>query len=109
MRIGAGLEKVIDVLGEILAFLTVALFIILSINHFAGFLPAGVVETMNKVLAYAALTVVGLKGLEFALKHGFVVFLIYAVLIAAAVVFIFCRELLPAHSAYETLQPFLPL
>ena len=103
LSLGGKMEKAVDLLGEILAFLTVALIVFMYINRIVayksadgtGFLPADVTRVLESVREIAILLVVGLAGLEFALKHGFVVFIIYAVLVAAAVIFIFFPGVLP--------------
>ncbi len=106
MKMGEKLEKVVDVIGEILAFFTVALIVFLSINRYvnngAGFMPENVTKIMESIREIAVLLVVGLAGLEFALKRGFVVFLIYAILVAAAVIFLFFPGVLPATQAAIT-------
>lgn len=100
---GRRLEKAVDLIGEILAFLTVALIVFMYINRIVaykssdgtGFLSYDVTRILESVREIAILLVVGLAGLEFALKHGFVVFIIYAALVAAAVIFIFFPGVLP--------------
>lgn len=104
MKMGEKLEKVVDVIGEVLAFLTVALIVLLFVNRYVagratdgiGFLPLKASQIMESIREIAVLLVVGLAGLEFALKRGFVVFIIYAVLVAAAVIFLFFPGVLPA-------------
>ena len=100
MKMGEKLEKAVDIVGEILAFFTVAIIVFLSVNRFvadgAGFLPANATKILESIREIAVLVVVGLAGLEFALKRGFVVFLFYAALVAAAVIFLFFPHVLPA-------------
>lgn len=100
---GESVEKVVDVITEILAFLTVALIVLLFVNRYVaaraadgiGFLPATVSGVMESIREIAVLLVVGLAGLQFALKRGIVVFIIYALFIAAAVIFLFFPGVLP--------------
>ena len=107
MKMGENLEKVVDIVGEILAFLTVILIVLLSVNRFMagraadgiGFLPLKATDVLESIREIAVLLVVGLAGLEFALKRGFIIFIIYAVLVAAAVIFLFFPGVLPATQA----------
>lgn len=104
MKMGEKLEKVVDVITEILAFLTVILIVFLFVNRFVanraadgiGFLPIKATNILESVREIAVLLVVALAGLQFALKRGFVVFIIYAVFVAAAVIFLFFPGVLPA-------------
>lgn len=88
-------ERFIDVLGEILAFLTVALWVFMFFQYTFGFLNGINVGTwtlvglLEYIKIWATLLVLGLKGFEFALKRGFLIFIIYVVLIAACVIFMF--------------------
>lgn len=107
-----GLEKVVDLITEILAFLTVALIVFVFINRYVagrsadgvGFIPVKAEKILESVREIAILLVVGLAGLQFSLKHGFIIFLIYAVLVAAAVIFLFFPGVLPV-SVKDVLTP----
>lgn len=107
----SSLEKVVDIIGEILAFFTVALIVLLFINRYVagrasdgvGFLPVKLSEVLESIREIAVLLVVGLAGLEFAIKRGIIVFIIYAALVAVAVIFLFFPGVLPAT------QSVLPL
>lgn len=97
-KMSSGLEKAVDLVGEVLAFLTVALIVFLFANDAWHFIPAGnVVNILKSAREICILLVVGLAGLEFALKRGFVVFLIYAILVALAVIFLFFPGVLPIN------------
>lgn len=96
------LEKVVDVITEILAFLTVALIVLVYVNRFvagkmgtSGFLPVKAASILETVREICILLVVALAGLQFSLKHGWFVFIIYAILVAAAVIFMFFPNVLP--------------
>ena len=96
------LEHVVDVITELLAFLTVVLIVLVYVNRFvagkmgtAGFLPVKAANILETVREISILLVVALAGLQFSLKHGWVVFIIYAVLVAAAVIFMFFPNVLP--------------
>lgn len=114
MKMGETMEKFVDVIGEILAFFTVALIVLLFVNRYVagraadgiGFLPETVSNVLESVREIAVLLVVGLAGLELALKH-FWLFIPYAVLVAAAVIFLFFPGVLPGTA--DALVPALPL
>lgn len=99
-----GMEKVVDVITEILAFFTVALIVLLYINSYVagratdgvGFLPVKASNVLHTVREIAILLVVGLAGLQFSLKHLFL-FIPYALLVAAAVIFMFFPNVLPVN------------
>lgn len=96
MKISQGLAKVIDTVTEIAAFLTVFLIAFLFINDYAGFLaPSTTLNILKSIREIAIVAVVGLVGLEFAIKRGMVVFIIYAAVVAVAVVFMFFPNVLP--------------
>ena len=99
LKVGEGIERGIDFIGEILAFLTVALWVFMFFQYTFKFIPADAMAgdwTVTNMLEYikywATLLVLGLKGFEFAVKRGFITFIIYAVLIAACVIFMFIPE-----------------
>ena len=103
MKLGEKLEKIVDVIGEVFAFLTVALLVFVFVNRWQGFLPENVANILESVLTIAVLVVVALAGLEFALKRGLVVFIIYGVMVAAAVIFLFFPGVLPASKSALTM------
>ena len=100
------LEHVVDIITEILAFLTVVLIVFVYINRFVagraadgvGFLPVKAANVLETIREISILLIVALAGLQFALKHGWVVFIIYAVIVAAAVIFMFFPNVLPVAS-----------
>ena len=84
------LEKTLDLLGEILGFLTVALYAILIINGTWQFIPEGNLYNILIVAKnYAALVVVAIVGLEAAVKRGFIFKLAFLILLAIIVIFQF--------------------
>ena len=97
MKLGESMEKVVDVICEILGFLTVALMVFVFINRAYPFLPENATKIIESILYIAVLLVLALAGLQFALKRGIVVFIIYALLVAAAVVFLFFPNVLPIN------------
>lgn len=83
-------EKVFDILGEILAVLTIALYVALIINANWSFIPAGrVLDVLQIIKDYAALVVVLIVGLEAMIKRSFVFKFIFVVMIAVIVIFLF--------------------
>ena len=91
------LELVIDIIGEILAFFAVLLILFMLI-HGAFFTFLNGTETLRIltiVREVLIITVVGLKGMEFALKKSWILSIIFGVLLAAVVVFMFFPGALP--------------
>lgn len=89
MAIRKGLERVVDLAGEILAFFTIALILLLYINGHFGFLPQDLTNTLSVVREIAIIAVVGLKGLEFALKGRLIRMIIFLVLFLGVIIFMF--------------------
>lgn len=112
MKMNEGMEKVVDIITEILAFFTVALIVLLYVNSYVagraadgvGFIPAKATQVLKTVREITILLVVGLAGLQFSLKHLFL-FIPYALLVAAAVIFMFFPNVLPV-SVKDVLMPF---
>lgn len=87
--VGRKIEPVIDVIGEILGFLTVVLIVLILINNVTGNWLGDALPTLLVIREYAILVTLAVVGLEFVLKRGFFVFLIYAVIVAAGVILMF--------------------
>ncbi len=108
MKMGEQAEKVVDIITEILAFVTVAFIVFLSINRYvkdgAGFFSVKTTEMLESIREIAVLAIVGLAGLQFALKRGIIIFIFYAILVAAAVVLLFFPNVLPANHILLPLQ-----
>lgn len=86
-------EKVFDILGEILGFLTILLIVFLFANAQWDFIKnTDLVGTLYLIQAYAIIATVGVVGLEFAAKRGWIFFILFAALVAAAVIFSFFPE-----------------
>lgn len=84
------IEKIFDILGEILAVLTVALYAVLIINANWSFIPAGrFFDILLVIKDYAALIVVAIVGFEAMVKRNFVFKLIYIILLAIVIIFMF--------------------
>ena len=84
------LEKVLDILGEIFAVLTVVLYAVLIINANWTFIPAGLFFDILLVIKnYAALAVVLSVSFEAMVKRNFVFKVIFLILLAIIVIFQF--------------------
>jgi hypothetical protein len=91
------IEIVIDVIGEILAFFTVILILLMCINGaFNNFMGVKATKALTYVREIAIVVVIGLKGLEFALKRSWILTGIFIVLLAAIAVFMFFPSSLPS-------------
>lgn len=85
-----GLEKALDLLGEILAFLTIALYAVLIVNANWNFIPEGTFYNILLVArSYASLAVVAVVGLECVVKRNFIIKLIFFILLAVVIIFQF--------------------
>ncbi len=90
MEKNEGLEKILDVLGEILAFLTIALYAVLIVNANWTFIPQGTFYNVLLVAKnYASLAVVAVVGLECVIKRNFIIKLLFFVLLAVVIIFQF--------------------
>ena len=93
------IEKIVDIIGEILAFFTVLLLILMLINGMAGGFLGGATAALTRILFIAVVVTVGLKGLEFALKtsgiFGLLLTIIFAGLLVCALVFMFIPSTIP--------------
>lgn len=84
------LEKILDTLGEILAFITVALYAVLIVNATWTFIPQGTFFDILLIAKnYASLAVVVVVGLEAVVKRGFILKLIFIILLAIVIIFQF--------------------
>lgn len=84
------LEKIFDILGEIMAVLTVVLYAVLIINANWSFIPEGVFLNVLLIMKnYAALAVVLIVGLEAVVKRNFIIKLLFILLVAVIVIFQF--------------------
>lgn len=81
------LEKVFDVLGEILAFVTALAWALVIINANFHFLPEVVVNIFNIAKEWLLLVLVGVVGLEATIKRNFVIRLIFYLLMAVLIIF----------------------
>lgn len=95
MILGRRLERVVDIVGEVLAMGTLALILLLYINGRFPFISGDILTTLMYVREVAIVSVLGLKALEFALKRNIIAFLIFAAIIVAAFVFMFQAGAIP--------------
>lgn len=89
MEIGKKVEKVIDVVGEVLAMATIVLVVVMLANTKWEFIDGALLTTLETVKNLAIVVVLGLKSLEFALKRNVILFIICAAVIVVAFVFVF--------------------
>ena len=88
--IGRKLEKVIDLVGEILAMATIILVVVLLANQKWTFIKGEhLLQTLETVKNFAIVAVLGLKSLEFALKRNIIFAAILIAIIVVAFVFVF--------------------
>lgn len=91
--VGKPLEKVLDILGEIFAFITIAALAFIFINAQFNFVTnALVLKILAYIQTYATIVVVGIVGLEFVIDKGLILTIIYLVLLAVVVIFSFLPD-----------------
>ena len=83
------MEKVFDILGEILAILLVVVFALLIVNATFEFLPDGVLNVFEVIRNYGSLVLIAVVGLEAMSKRNFIFQIIFLALLALIVVFLF--------------------
>ena len=83
------MEKVFDILGEILAVLTLVLYVVLIINANWSFIPGNVLNVLNIIRNYAALVVVMIVGFEAMVKRSFVFKVLFLLVLAIVIIFQF--------------------
>lgn len=90
MILGRPIAKLLDVVTGITAFCMVAVLAFCFINaKFPILKNPDALETLYKVRDVGVMLVVGLAGLEFALKRNVFVFIVFAVILAVAAAFMF--------------------
>ena len=83
------MEKVFDILGEILAVLLVVVFALLIVNATFEFLPDGVLNVFEVIRNYGSLVLIAVVGLEAMSKRNYIFQIIFLALLALIVVFLF--------------------
>ncbi len=86
-----GLEKVFDIIGEILAVVLVVVFALLIINANFSFLPDAVLNVFEVIRTYGSLILIAVVGLEAMSKRNFIFQIIFLALLALIVVFLCFR------------------
>ena len=85
-----GLEKIFDIIGEILAVILVLVYALLIINANFDFIPQGAFLNILEILrTYGSLALVGVVGFEAMSKRNFIFQIIFLALIALIVIFLF--------------------
>ena len=97
-----GLEKVFDIIGEILAVIMAIVFALLIINANFDFLPDMVLKVFSYVQNYGALILMAVVGLEAMSKRNFIFQIIFLALLAVIVIFLFFP------GTYENLIGLIP-
>lgn len=83
------LEKLFDVLGELIAFFAVVIFAALIINATFNFLPETVLNIFKVCQTFAGLALIGVVGLEAVIKRCFLIRIIFYILLAICIIFMF--------------------
>ena len=81
------LEKVFDVLGEILAFVTAVVWALVIIDQNFPFLPAKMVNIFNVSKAWLLLALVGIVGLEATIKRNIIIRILFYLVLAVLIIF----------------------
>ncbi len=84
-------KQIFDVIGCICAVITVLTYVVLCINSQWSFIPDGsfIMKVLLIIRTYAPLIVVAIVGIEFFSTKNIVLRIIYYVMIAIVVVFMF--------------------
>ena len=83
-------SKVFNILGQIMAFLTVILIGIIFLNDgVVKFMPDSTLATLKTIKEYAVLATLVVVGFSFASRRNIIFFIIYCVLAAVAIGFSF--------------------
>ncbi len=83
------LEKVFDVLGEILAFVTAVVWVLVIIHQNFNFLPQKMVDIFNVSKTWLLLALVAVVGLEATIKRNIIVRIFFYLLLAVLIIFHF--------------------
>lgn len=81
------LEKVFDVLGEILAFVTAVVWALVIIDQNFPFLPAKMVDIFNISKSWLLLGLVGVVGLEATIKRNIIIRILFYLVLAVLIIF----------------------
>ena len=81
------LEKLFDVLGEILAFVTIVVWVLVIINQNFNFLPSTIADILSVSKSWLLLALVGVVGFEATIKRNIIVRLVFYILLAILIIF----------------------
>ena len=85
------LEKVFDFLGEIIAFITIAIWAVWCIDTNFAFLPPTIRAILDAARYGGTLILVAVEGFECTIKRNIVIRLIFYALLAVVIIFTFFR------------------
>ena len=80
------LEKVFDVLGEILAFVTAVVWALVIIDQKFDFLHPKVVDIFNIAKSWLLLVLVGIVGLEATMKRNIIIRILFYLVLAVLII-----------------------
>ena len=83
------MKPLLNWIAGVAAFLTVAVYIVLIVHGNWAFLPVKAVEILSIVRTWAPLVVVAIAGLEFVSDKPFIVKLLFYIMVAGVVIFMF--------------------
>ncbi len=81
------LEKVFDVLGEILAFVTAVVWALVIIDQNFPFLPQKMVDIFNIAKSWLLLALVAIVGLEATIKGNIIIRILFYLVLAVLIIF----------------------
>ncbi len=81
------LEKLFDVLGEILAFITIVVWVLVIINQNFNFLPSTIADILSVSKSWLLLALVGIVGFEATIKRNILIRLVFYILLAILIIF----------------------
>ena len=81
------LEKVFDVLGEILAFVTAVVWVLVIIHQNFNFLPQKMVDIFNIAKSWLLLALVAIVGLEATIKGNIIIRILFYLVLAVLIIF----------------------
>lgn len=84
-------KQILDVIGCIAAVITILAYVLLCINAQWTFIPADsfIMNVLRVIQTYAPLVVVGIVGLEFVANKHIIFRIIFYIMIALVVIFMF--------------------
>ncbi len=83
------LEKVFDVLGEIVAIVTLIVWILVIINQNFHFLPTQINDILTVAKAWLLIGLVAIVGFEATIKRNILIRIIFYLLLAVLIIFHF--------------------